>query len=384
MGFEELAALKQQLSKRAQADKPQRSQAERPARDPRGSQEPLGAQGRVQGTKASSAPGAQSPKPRNASTAPAARSGPADGAPRNRHRHGDTGKPGNGGFAGRRPGAPTRTPPVEQTVNGAGLQQDAAATPRKPGEQAQRGPRPPRPEKRVQPPVEPVVITIGQLQKRFPLAFPKNPAPKSPLKLGISKDLIAQAEALSLSEADLLEAIKVWCQGSRYWAAMTKGAARVNLEGQPEGIVTPEQAAHARSLAAATRRAKHGIVLKKKGEPSVTGPAQSTVPAADAQTDASADDQAETHAETQAENQAESQADLQADSQTDVQAGAQVDEQATNEPSVGTEPALSTQGTQNTESDAHIPEQADSPAHVTAPEALPSPEMPAHSPVSSH
>ena len=30
-------------------------------------------------------------------------------------------------------------------------------------------------------PVDPVVHTIGKLQKRFPLAFPKNPAPKVPL-----------------------------------------------------------------------------------------------------------------------------------------------------------------------------------------------------------
>lgn len=269
MGFEELAALKQQLSKRAQADKPQRSQAERPAREAQASQ---GAQGRVQGTKPSAAPGAPSSKPRNASATPGARSGAADGAARNRHRHGETGKPGNGGFAGRRPAAsPTAAPAGVRagapTADQAGAERDASATPRK-STDAQRGPRPPRPEKRTQPPVEPVVITIGQLQKRFPLAFPKNPAPKSPLKLGISKDLIAQAETLALSEADLLEAIKVWCQGSRYWAAMTKGAARVNLEGQPDGIVTPEQAAHARSLAAASRRAKHGIVPKKKGEAS--------------------------------------------------------------------------------------------------------------------
>jgi len=360
MGFEELAALKQQLSKRAQADKPQRSQAERPARDSRGSQESPGAQGRVQGTKASAAPGAQSSKPRNASAAPAARTGPADGATRNRHRHGEAGKPGQGGFAGRRPTAPANAKTGEQAANGADVQKDPAAAARKPAEQAQRGPRPPRPEKRAQPPVEPVVITIGQLQKRFPLAFPKNPAPKLPLKLGISKDLIAQAETLALSEADLLEAIKVWCQGSRYWAAMTKGAARVNLEGQPEGIVTPEQAAHARSLAAASRRAKHGIAPKKKGETAANGIVQAAASAADAT------------------------ADTTAVAPTVAPVDEQVDAHDTaTAPAAVAESALSTDEHHEAVSTAPAPEQADATEHVTASETAPS-EPPAHSSLSSH
>src|SRR5690606_21355537 len=78
-------------------------------------------------------------------------------------------------------------------------------------------------------PVDPVVITISRLQKKFPLAFPKKPAPKLPLKLGIHKDLYAQAETLKLTNAEIKEAVKTWCQGSRYWACMTEGAARLDL-----------------------------------------------------------------------------------------------------------------------------------------------------------
>src|SRR5260370_31720293 len=67
-------------------------------------------------------------------------------------------------------------------------------------------------------PVDPVVLSIAKLQKRFPKTFPRNPAPKVPLKVGIYKDLLEQAEELGLSATVLRDAIKTWCRGGRYWA----------------------------------------------------------------------------------------------------------------------------------------------------------------------
>lgn len=99
------------------------------------------------------------------------------------------------------------------------------------------------------PPVDPVVRVIGKLQKRFPAAFPKNPAPKVPLKVGILADLIAQASELQLSEAEVREAVSTWCRGSRYWACLTDGAARVDLTGASVGVVTARDAAFARNQA---------------------------------------------------------------------------------------------------------------------------------------
>ncbi|PMS23893.1 prop effector [Trinickia dabaoshanensis] len=99
------------------------------------------------------------------------------------------------------------------------------------------------------PPVDPVVRVIGKLQKRFPAAFPKNPAPKVPLKVGILADLIAQGADLQLSEAEIREAVSTWCRGSRYWACLTDGAARVDLAGEPAGTVTARDAAFARNQA---------------------------------------------------------------------------------------------------------------------------------------
>ncbi|NKJ45668.1 Fertility inhibition FinO-like protein, partial [Burkholderia sp. SG-MS1] len=86
-------------------------------------------------------------------------------------------------------------------------------------------------------PVDPVVRSIGRLQKRFPIAFPKNPAPKLPLKVGIFEDLVVHAKELSLSEAELRDAIKTWCRGSRYWKCLVEGAARVDLTGAAAGQV---------------------------------------------------------------------------------------------------------------------------------------------------
>ena len=109
-------------------------------------------------------------------------------------------------------------------------------------------------------PVDPVVRVIGKLQKRFPAAFPKNPAPKVPLKIGVLTDLLSHAEELALNEAQIREAVSTWCRGSRYWACLVDGAARVDLEGAPAGSVTARDAAFAR------RQAKGGTAGRRKGD----------------------------------------------------------------------------------------------------------------------
>lgn len=105
-------------------------------------------------------------------------------------------------------------------------------------------------------PVDPVVRTIGRLQNRFPKAFPKNPAPKVPLKVGIFADLVSHAAALKLTEAELQEAIKIWCRGARYWASIVEDAPRLDLEGQEVGKVTATEAAGARRMS--TKRPPKG------------------------------------------------------------------------------------------------------------------------------
>ena len=90
--------------------------------------------------------------------------------------------------------------------------------------------------------VDPVVLIIGRLQKHFPIAFPTNPAPKVPLKLGIHKDLLEMSESLGISKIEFREAIKAWCAGTRYWTCIVEGAIRFDLEGNAAGFVTKIEA----------------------------------------------------------------------------------------------------------------------------------------------
>ncbi|WP_321791872.1 ProQ/FinO family protein [Burkholderia pyrrocinia] len=97
---------------------------------------------------------------------------------------------------------------------------------------------------------DPVVLTIAKLQNRFPQTFPRTPAPKIPLKVGILEDLIHRIQELRLSEAELRDAMKTWCRGNRYWTCLVDGAARVDLTGSEAGRVSPADAVRARMLEA--------------------------------------------------------------------------------------------------------------------------------------
>lgn len=96
--------------------------------------------------------------------------------------------------------------------------------------------------------VDPLVLIIGLLQKKFPLAFPKKPAAKRPLKIGIHKDIFEQAEQLGIDKKDIRAAIKTWCWGNRYWECMVEDAFRVDLNGDVAGQVTKADAEQAEMM----------------------------------------------------------------------------------------------------------------------------------------
>lgn len=105
-------------------------------------------------------------------------------------------------------------------------------------------------------PVDPVVLIIGKLQRLYPKAFPKNPAPKVPLKIGILDDLQLRSEEIGISKEDLQLAIKTWCKSSRYWQACKEGADRIGLDGKPAGVVEATGAAHAKGMVRKQAKAK--------------------------------------------------------------------------------------------------------------------------------
>ncbi|MHC0509735.1 ProQ/FinO family protein [Achromobacter aegrifaciens] len=131
-------------------------------------------------------------------------------------------------------------------------------------------------------PVDPAVEAIWRLQKHFPQAFPKNPAPKLPLKQGILADAAQHLEKLGMTEEQLKQAIATWCKGSRYWSSMVADATRVDLQGQPAGTVTAEQAAYARRQAS-RRPAGKARPAKKAAAPAAASaetPADAPAPEA--------------------------------------------------------------------------------------------------------
>jgi ProP effector len=100
---------------------------------------------------------------------------------------------------------------------------------------------------------DPAVEAIWPLQKHFPLAFPVSPAPKVPLKEGILNDAEQHLELLGLTIEQLKLGISTWCRGARYWAGMVEDAARLDLNGQPVGVVIATQAMHAKHQATRQR-----------------------------------------------------------------------------------------------------------------------------------
>ncbi|XLX41796.1 ProQ/FinO family protein [Ectopseudomonas mendocina] len=142
-----------------------------------------------------------------------------------------------------------------------------------------------KPQKRKQPPKtkareqDPAVEAIWRLQKHFPLAFPVNPAPKVPLKEGILKDAEQHLPLLGISLDQLKLGIAAWCRGGRYWSAMTENAQRLDLQGQPVGVVTAAQASHARQQARRHRMEARRNQAKAKA-PADEKPVESTAASA--------------------------------------------------------------------------------------------------------
>ncbi len=85
-----------------------------------------------------------------------------------------------------------------------------------------------------------------------------------PLKIGIHKHLIQAGH----DRATVLRSLKAYCTASRYRAALQAGAARIDLRGQPAGVVTEREAAHAREEP--TPRAERAAAARKSLPPDAT------------------------------------------------------------------------------------------------------------------
>jgi len=81
------------------------------------------------------------------------------------------------------------------------------------------------------------------LCKRFPRTFARDPAERPPLKRGIDHDLVVRLEGCSRTA--LKRALGGYTACPEYRAKLIEGAARIDLDGNPAGVVTASEAAYA-------------------------------------------------------------------------------------------------------------------------------------------
>jgi ProP effector len=78
------------------------------------------------------------------------------------------------------------------------------------------------------------------LREQFPKCFVRYPHPRQPLKIGIHKDVYA-ALASVVSRRQLHRALAAYTNDPAYREQLKAGAVRIDLSGEPAGVVTPEQ-----------------------------------------------------------------------------------------------------------------------------------------------
>jgi ProP effector len=103
---------------------------------------------------------------------------------------------------------------------------------------------PPAPVVAAKPPKMSMRAVLRILTQRYPNCFkPKKGQPKLPLKVGIERDILDLSPDLrwQMVQACLAHYVST----PEYRQTIIEGAGRVDLDGNPAGIVTTNQAAHA-------------------------------------------------------------------------------------------------------------------------------------------
>jgi ProP effector len=101
------------------------------------------------------------------------------------------------------------------------------------------------------------IITI--LAEWFPQAFVVYEARRRPLKVGIHHDILARTGG-AIEPRELSRALSLYTANTSYLQRSTRpGAIRIDLDGQPAGEVTREQAAHIRGRLLARNGVKQPV-----------------------------------------------------------------------------------------------------------------------------
>ena len=93
------------------------------------------------------------------------------------------------------------------------------------------------------------LVLIDYWQEQFPVAFPKKPAPKVPLKIGIGQPydmLFLASYSVGATQSDIQNALHLWCRGRRYWQSFKVNKYRYSVLGHIEQLITEKDVSFAR------------------------------------------------------------------------------------------------------------------------------------------
>jgi ProP effector len=105
--------------------------------------------------------------------------------------------------------------------------------------------------------------TIDLLAATWPKCFSGPISSRRPLKVGIGKEIAAAAEG-AITPEELDAALRHYVGAKSYQQQLREGAQRVDLDGNPAGTVTSEQAARARRHIERLE-ARHSARIRAKG-----------------------------------------------------------------------------------------------------------------------
>ena len=97
-----------------------------------------------------------------------------------------------------------------------------------------------------------VAAVIALLVEAFPRCFSIYEGRRRPLKLKIDLDILTALNG-AVTPAELQKALGAYTSNSSYLGHILKGAWRVDLAGEPAGVVTADEEAHAKAALARIR-----------------------------------------------------------------------------------------------------------------------------------
>ncbi|HEY5718566.1 MAG TPA: ProQ/FinO family protein [Motiliproteus sp.] len=100
---------------------------------------------------------------------------------------------------------------------------------------------------------------IALIAETYPLAFSRDSV--KPLKIGIQEDLVSDGK---LAAGKIKRALASYVRSPLYYKSMQEGAERVDLEGKPAGLVTAEEAAHAKEMLKKIRQQRREQQLQQE------------------------------------------------------------------------------------------------------------------------